>query len=89
MLDHYEPKRAIIDALFNEQNLREEFELECHRDHRLMTILWQDMSGGLEIKYKGDWYPVVPMEGHLGINIGKILGNLSDGKARCKNICIS
>ncbi|CAG5103004.1 Oidioi.mRNA.OKI2018_I69.chr1.g570.t1.cds [Oikopleura dioica] len=84
LLGNFEPKKAIIDAVMLEENPTEEFEFECHRDNRLMTILKQDRTGGVEIKYKDNWYPVLedPKKEFLGVNIGNIMNNLSDGKAK-------
>ncbi|CAG5091056.1 Oidioi.mRNA.OKI2018_I69.PAR.g12829.t1.cds [Oikopleura dioica] len=53
-----------------------------HFDNCLMTILKQDKADGLEIEYKGDWYPVKPMEDCIVVNIGTLMEHLSDGNAK-------
>ena len=42
-----------------------------HWDNCMMTMLMQDDVGGLELRYKGNWYPVVPQYGKFVINFGK------------------
>ena len=35
-----------------------EWGIEEHLDKGLITLLMQDNTGGLEVKYKNEWYPV-------------------------------
>ncbi|XP_068645797.1 1-aminocyclopropane-1-carboxylate oxidase homolog 1-like [Aristolochia californica] len=51
-----------------------------HTDPRLLTILLQDLIGGLQFVHEQDWIDVSPVTGALVINIGNILQLLSNGK---------
>ena len=44
-----------------------------HTDQGFLTILNQDMVGGLEVKVDGKWIKVVPEKGTLVINIGDMM----------------
>ena len=44
-----------------------------HTDQGFLTILNQDMVGGLEVKVDDKWIKVVPEEGTLVINIGDMM----------------
>jgi len=46
----------------------------AHTDHGIITILWQDNSGGLEVMGRdGDWLPVPPIPGSYVINVGELM----------------
>jgi len=46
----------------------------AHTDHGIITILWQDNSGGLEVMDKeGNWLPVPPIPGSYVINVGELM----------------
>ena len=46
----------------------------AHTDHGIITILWQDNSGGLEVMNKaGHWMPVPPIAGSYVINVGELM----------------
>eukprot|EP00297_Palpitomonas_bilix_P012742 CAMPEP_0113870100 /NCGR_PEP_ID=MMETSP0780_2-20120614/1896_1 /TAXON_ID=652834 /ORGANISM="Palpitomonas bilix" /LENGTH=303 /DNA_ID=CAMNT_0000855335 /DNA_START=469 /DNA_END=1380 /DNA_ORIENTATION=- /assembly_acc=CAM_ASM_000599 len=56
------------------------FSVGKHTDYGLLTFLWQDRSGGLEVMREGRWTaaPPTPVEGmseydHLVVNIGDML----------------
>lgn len=49
-----------------------------HTDLGFLTILNQDMIGGLEVKVGEDWIKVVPEKGTLVINIGDMMESFTD-----------
>ena len=52
-----------------------------HTDIQCITLLWQDMSGGLEVlSAKGEWLQATPIEGTFVVNIGDFLQRLSNNK---------
>ena len=50
-----------------------------HTDYGLLTILKQDMSGGLEVKTKSDWVTAPPIPGSFVCNIGDMLDRMTGG----------
>jgi isopenicillin N synthase-like dioxygenase len=52
-----------------------------HTDHGIVTILWQDSLGGLEVMGKdGAWLPVPPLRGSYVINIGELMKRWTNGR---------
>ena len=51
-----------------------------HTDYGLLTILWQDASGGLEIKTKSGWVEATPIPGSFVCNVGDMLDRLTGGR---------
>jgi len=52
-----------------------------HTDIQCLTLLWQDMSGGLQVLSAADeWLDARPIEGTLVVNIGDFLQRLSNNK---------
>lgn len=52
-----------------------------HTDIQCLTLLWQDMSGGLQVlSADGEWLDAAPIEGTLVVNIGDLLQRLSNNK---------
>ena len=52
-----------------------------HTDHGIVTILWQDMLGGLEVMGKdGEWISVTPLRGSYVINIGELMKRWTNGR---------
>jgi len=52
-----------------------------HTDHGIVTILWQDSLGGLEVMGKdGDWISVTPLRGSYVINIGELMKRWTNGR---------
>ncbi len=46
----------------------------AHTDHGIITILWQDNSGGLEVLGRDEtWRPVPPIPGSYVINVGELM----------------
>ncbi|XP_020589333.1 gibberellin 20-oxidase-like protein [Phalaenopsis equestris] len=54
-----------------------------HTDMSCITILYQDHTGGLQMRSKsGDWVSVAPRDGTLVVNIGDLLQAWSNGRLR-------
>jgi isopenicillin N synthase-like dioxygenase len=51
-----------------------------HTDYGLLTILRQDMSGGLEIKIKTRWVAAPPVANSFVCNIGDMLDRMTGGR---------
>ena len=52
-----------------------------HTDHGIVTILWQDNLGGLEVMGKdGKWIAVTPLRGSYVINIGELMKRWTNGR---------
>jgi isopenicillin N synthase-like dioxygenase len=51
-----------------------------HTDYGLLTILKQDMSGGLEIKTKFGWIAAPPVASSFVCNIGDMLDRMTGGR---------
>lgn len=53
-----------------------------HTDYGTITLLWQDASGGLQIKDRasGAWIDVPPIPGTLVINVGDLLERWSNNR---------
>ncbi|MFK7974081.1 MAG: 2OG-Fe(II) oxygenase family protein [Rickettsiaceae bacterium] len=61
---HYPPDSGVISP---------------HNDVGLLTILNQDQTGGLQVKFKNKWIDVKPIPNTFVVNIGDILQNWSGG----------
>ncbi|PYH64311.1 isopenicillin N synthase family dioxygenase [Aspergillus vadensis CBS 113365] len=54
-----------------------------HTDIQCFTLLWQDMSGGLQVLSSSDeWLDAQPIPGTLVVNIGDFLQRLSNNRFR-------
>lgn len=53
-----------------------------HTDYGLLTMLWQDDCGGLEVFSAGEWLEVEPMPNTFICNIGDMLERLTNGMYR-------
>jgi isopenicillin N synthase-like dioxygenase len=60
----------------------EGFGVAPHTDFGCITLLWQDDSGGLEVRERqsGQWIPAPPLPGTLVINVGDLLGRWSNDR---------
>ncbi|UFN47532.1 isopenicillin N synthase family oxygenase [Roseomonas sp. OT10] len=55
----------------------------AHTDHGIVTILWQDESGGLQVLDKGDsWIDAPPIRGSYVINVGELMKRWTNGRFR-------
>jgi isopenicillin N synthase-like dioxygenase len=50
-----------------------------HTDYGFLTILWQDASGGLQIKKNGRWIDAPPVPNSFVCNVGDMLDRLTGG----------
>jgi isopenicillin N synthase-like dioxygenase len=50
-----------------------------HTDYGLLTILKQDMSGGLQIKAKSQWIDAIPVANSFVCNVGDMLDRITGG----------
>lgn len=46
--------------------------IATHTDPGILTVLLQDQSGGLQVKYEGKWIDLKPVHGALVVNIGDL-----------------
>ncbi|MBX7165841.1 MAG: hypothetical protein K1X74_05780 [Pirellulales bacterium] len=53
-----------------------------HTDYGLLTILWQDNAGGLQVKSRSRWIEAPPIAGSFICNIGDMLDRLTRGLYR-------
>jgi polar amino acid transport system ATP-binding protein len=53
-----------------------------HTDYGLLTILWQDDVGGLEVKTREGWIKAPPIPGSFVCNIGDMLDRMTGGLYR-------
>lgn len=51
-----------------------------HTDYGLLTILWQDASGGLQVKIKSQWIAAPPIPNSFVCNIGDMLDRITSGR---------
>jgi polar amino acid transport system ATP-binding protein len=53
-----------------------------HTDYGLLTMLWQDDVGGLEVKTREGWVSAPPLPGSFVCNIGDMLDRMTGGLYR-------
>jgi isopenicillin N synthase-like dioxygenase len=84
--DRYTSDPLILFRIFNypPQPLNNESESNLgvgeHTDYGLLTILGQDMSGGLEIQIKSRWVAAPPIPNSFVCNIGDMLDRMTGGR---------
>lgn len=72
-LAHYPPQSG--DAL--------EYGTFDHTDHGIITLLWQDENGGLEVFTRDErWIPAPPVPGTFVVNIGDLMARWTNGRFR-------
>jgi len=78
--DHYTSDPLILFRIFNyPTSLEPQLGVGEHTDYGLLTILRQDMSGGLEVKAKSQWLNVPPIANSFVCNVGDMLDRLTRG----------
>jgi len=83
--DRYTSDPLILFRIFNYPPPSPNREIESslgvgeHTDYGLLTILRQDMSGGLEVKTKSHWVAAPPIPNSFVCNIGDMLDRMTGG----------
>jgi isopenicillin N synthase-like dioxygenase len=77
--DHYTGDPLVLFRIFNYPPAGANFGVGEHTDYGLLTILWQDGAGGLQIKRGSTWIDAPPIPDSLVCNIGDMLDRLSRG----------
>ena len=58
----------------------DQFGVGEHTDFGVLTVLCQDLTGGLQVKdVNGDWLQAPPIEGTLVVNVADLLSRWTDG----------
>ena len=84
--DRYTSDPLILFRIFNypppapEAGPEPVFGVGEHTDYGLLTILKQDMSGGLEVKIDGNWVAAPPLPNTFVCNIGDMLDRMTGGR---------
>jgi isopenicillin N synthase-like dioxygenase len=83
---HYTSDPLILFRIFNYPAPSETIEPELslgvgeHTDYGVLTILRQDMSGGLQVKIKSRWVDAPPIPNSFVCNVGDMLERLTGGR---------
>lgn len=72
-LIHYPP---IDEAADSDQGVG------AHKDGGILTLLWQDNVGGLQVKTDDGWIDIAPLENAFVVNIGEALELATNGYLR-------
>ena len=73
---HYPP-------VATEQVVAEQMGAGAHTDYGMLTLLWQDAVGGLQVRdERGEWHDVPPHADAIVINSGDMLEAWSNGRYR-------
>jgi isopenicillin N synthase-like dioxygenase len=84
--ERYTDDPLVLFRIFNYPAPLPDFENESslgvgeHTDYGLLTILRQDMSGGLQIKTKAHWVDALPIPNSFVCNVGDMLDRLTAGR---------
>ena len=61
----------------------EQFGVAPHTDYGCLTLLWQDATGGLEVRdANGEWVTAHPVENTFVVNVGDLLARWSNDRFR-------
>lgn len=75
---YYTADPLILFRIFNYPPV-EDLGVGEHTDYGLLTILWQDMAGGLQVKTKSRWMDIAPMPNAFVCNVGDMLDRMTGG----------
>lgn len=84
--EHYTRDPLILFRIFNYPAPASEADVESglgvgeHTDYGLLTMLKQDMSGGLQVKIKSGWVDAHPIPNSFVCNVGDMLDRLTGGQ---------
>ena len=81
--DRYTADPLILFRIFNypaPQRDRNAMGVGEHTDYGLLTILRQDMAGGLQVRMKSEWIDVSPLRNSFVCNVGDMLDRLTGGR---------
>ncbi|KAF2000926.1 putative gibberellin 20-oxidase [Amniculicola lignicola CBS 123094] len=76
---HYPPVPQDPKTVLDEGPVK----LSCtpHTDSGILTLLYQDSTGGLEVlNASGDWIPAPSVPGSIVVNIGDLMAQVSNGR---------
>jgi isopenicillin N synthase-like dioxygenase len=77
--DHYTSDPLTLFRIFNYPPSSSGLGVGEHTDYGLLTILRQDMSGGLQVKTGSDWIDAAPVPNSFVCNVGDMLDRLTGG----------
>jgi len=77
--DHYTSDPLILFRIFN-YPASAAVGVGEHTDYGLLTILKQDMSGGLQVKTKSQWFDITPIPNSFVCNVGDMLDRITGGR---------
>jgi len=80
--DHYTGDPLTLFRIFNYPPAVSNLGVGEHTDYGLLTILWQDSAGGLQIKRGSTWVDAAPIPDSFVCNIGDMLDRLTKGQYR-------
>src|SRR5262245_23778029 len=82
--DRYTAEPFVLFRIFNYRAARDpaRWGVGEHTDYGLLTILWQDDAGGLEVRSRSRWVPAPPLPGAFVCNIGDMLERMTGGVFR-------
>lgn len=72
---HYPPLQTPAESTAEESP----WSVGEHTDYGVLTMLWQDSSGGLEVKSRDRWIDAPPIPGSFVCNIGDMLDRMTGG----------
>jgi isopenicillin N synthase-like dioxygenase len=79
-VDRYTGRPTQLFRIFNYPGGADGFGVGAHTDYGLLTLLYQDEVGGLEVQYDNRWIEVPYIPGSLVINVGDMLERLTGGR---------
>lgn len=82
-LVHYTAQPTTLFRIFNYPASPPEadgFGVGEHTDYGLLTLLYQDDAGGLEVRHDGEWLEVPYLPGTFVVNIGDMFERLTAGR---------